>query len=167
MTRLMTMALLCVCDIAYWNMMRTPFPLSSSTITCTTTSDDSARKVSLATLEVYEVNEYDIEFCFHGHRSFWRARFLQIFEQSTPLNMKQVIVSLFFITWPHVAVLLSNHPGIRESLSNTSLWQKLPKLDWTFMGQHVVTLYDICLPKLEKTDTMLNKKALIFNKDSC
>ena len=38
--------------------------VTSSTVTCNTTDDDPVGNTSLATLEVYEVNDEDIKFCF-------------------------------------------------------------------------------------------------------
>ena len=40
--------------------------MTNSTITCDTTDDDSVGNASIALLEVYEVFDDDIEYCFHG-----------------------------------------------------------------------------------------------------
>jgi hypothetical protein len=40
--------------------------MTNSTITCDTTDDDSVGNASIASFEVYEVIDDDIEYCFHG-----------------------------------------------------------------------------------------------------
>jgi hypothetical protein len=40
--------------------------MTDSTITCDTTDNDSVGNASIASIEVYEVFDDDIEYCFHG-----------------------------------------------------------------------------------------------------
>jgi hypothetical protein len=40
--------------------------MTDSTVMCATTDNDSVGNASIASLEVYEVFDDDIEYCFHG-----------------------------------------------------------------------------------------------------
>jgi len=140
-----------------------------STLTCDTTDDDSVGNASIASLEVYEVFDDDIEFCFHGPKI--------IPKNETPATICTVntigaihIRQLFCILLDSGAscclIKWSSLP-MGVVLKNLPTGKNIKTLSGQVMTQQVVTLHNIRLPEFDKNRRITQQKALVFNNNNC
>jgi hypothetical protein len=123
-----------------------------STVTCDTTDDDSVGNASIASLEVYEVFDDDIEYCFHGPKIIPKNETpatICMVNTIGAIHIRQLSRILLdsggsccLIKWPSLpmGVILKNLPTGKniETLSDQ------------VMDQQVVTLHDIRLQEFDE-----------------
>jgi hypothetical protein len=143
--------------------------MTNSTITCHTTDDDSVGNASIALLEVYEVFDDDIEYCFHGPKI--------IPKNETPASICMVNTIDAIRSRRLFRILLDSGAScclIKKSslptgvvLKEHSTSKNIKTLFGQVMAQQVVTLHDIRLPEFDKNRQISRQQALVFNNNNC
>ena len=160
----MTITPLHVCNIPYWNMMRTAFPLLMMWQVVpskwNTTENDSVGNASLATLKVYEVNKDAIKFCIHWPKVIPKNKIpttiCRVSAIST-LHSRWLLHNL--LNSGSSCCLSSNHACPRESCSRTFLRQRLSKHCLVNSWHNTLSLCTASTFQSSiKTDPLLNKK---------
>jgi hypothetical protein len=123
-----------------------------STIMCDTTDNDSVGNSPIASLEVYEVFDDDIEYCFHGPKI--------IPKNDTPATICTVNTIGAICSRQLFRILLDSGASCclikQSSLPTGVVLKDLPTskniktLSGQVMAQQVVTLRDIRLPEFDK-----------------
>ena len=140
-----------------------------STITCDTTDNDSVRNTSIILLEVYEVFDDDIEYCFHGTKI--------IPKNETPATICMVNTISAIRSRQLFRILLDSGAScclIKKSslprgviLKDLSNGKCIKTLSGQVMAQQVVTLRNLRLPEFDKNRRIAQQKALVFDNDNC
>jgi hypothetical protein len=127
------------------------------TIMCDTTDNDSVGNASIASLEVYEVFNDDIEYCFHGPKI--------IPKNETPATISPVNTIGTICSRQLFCILLDSGAScclIKKSslptgvvLKDLSNGKNIITLSGQVIAQQVVTLRDICLPEFDKIRQIL------------
>ena len=139
------------------------------TVGSTLADDDSVGNASLASLELYEVFDDDIEYCFHGPKIIPR--------NETPATICTVNTIGAIRSRRLFRILLDSGAScclIKKSslpkgvvLNELSASKQIKTLSGQVQAQQVVTLRDIRLPEFDKNRRIAQQKALVFDNDNC
>jgi hypothetical protein len=143
--------------------------MTNSIVTCDITDDGSEGNASIASLEVYEVFDDDIEYCFYGPKI--------IPKNETPESICTVNTIGAIRSRQLFRILLDSGAScclIKRSslpmgvvLKDLSTGKNINTLSGHVMAQQVVTMRDIRLPEFDKNRRISQQKALVFDNDNC